>query len=232
MRAKSPPPNKAHDELCQRLGYAFADPALLARALTHRSYGSDHYERLEFLGDSVLSFAVSAELYARFADLAEGELTRLRASLVKQDTLAQVARELAVGESLLLGGGECKSGGFDRDSILADALEAVIGAVFLDGGVAAARSVVGRLFQAHFERLDPRAVPKDPKTALQERLQKQALPTPVYLLLEASGEAHSQTFVVECRIPDLALSTRGEGGTRRAAEQQAAQQALARLGAQ
>jgi ribonuclease-3 len=212
------------------LGYAFADPALLERALTHRSYGSNHYERLEFLGDSVLSFVMSAELYGRFPALAEGELTRLRASLVKQDTLAGVARQLGLGESLLLGGGELKSGGFERDSILADALEAVIGAVFLDGGIAAAQAVVARLFQSLLAQLDPHAIPKDPKTSLQECLQKQALPTPDYELLETSGDAHHQTFVVECRIPELALRTRGEGSTRRAAEQQAAQQALAQLG--
>jgi ribonuclease-3 len=189
------------------LGYAFADPALLERALTHRSYGSNHYERLEFLGDSVLSFVMSAELYGRFPALAEGELTRLRASLVKQDTLAGVARQLGL-----------------------DALEAVIGAVFLDGGIAAAQAVVARLFQSLLAQLDPHAIPKDPKTSLQECLQKQALPTPDYELLETSGDAHHQTFVVECRIPALALRTRGEGSTRRAAEQQAAQQALAQLG--
>ena len=229
MRANLQRLSKAQTELCHRFGYAFADPALLERALTHRSHSSNHYERLEFLGDSVLSFAVSAELYDRFPELAEGELTRLRASLVKQDTLAQVARQLAVGESLLLGGGEMKSGGFDRDSILADALEALIGAVFLDGGAVAVRAVVVRLFHEYLEQLDPRTIPKDPKTTLQERLQKQALATPVYSLLEASGDAHNQTFVVECQIAELSLCTRGEGSTRRAAEQQAAQQALAQL---
>lgn len=229
MPAKSLSPSKSRDELCQRLGYAFSDAALLERALTHRSYGSNHYERLEFLGDSVLNFAMSAELYGRFPELAEGELTRLRASLVKQDTLAQVARQVELGESLLLGGGELKSGGFERDSILADALEAVIGAVFLDGGIDAAQAVVARLFQSLLAQLDPRTVPKDPKTSLQERLQKQALSTPDYQLLEVSGDAHNQTFVVECRVPELALRTRGEGGTRRAAEQQAAQYALDQL---
>jgi len=231
MRTKSPSPSRSHKELFQRLGYAFADPALLERALTHRSYGGDHYERLEFLGDSVLSFAISAELYDRFPELTEGELTRLRASLVKQDTLAQVARRVEIGDSLLLGGGELKSGGFERDSILADALEALIGAVFLDGGVAAARATIGRLFHALLAELDPRTIPKDPKTSLQELLQKQALATPGYQLVETSGDAHNQTFVVECQVPELALCTRGEGSTRRAAEQQAAQQALDQLAA-
>lgn len=229
MRVQSPRLNKAQTELCHRLGYAFADAALLERALTHRSHSSNHYERLEFLGDSVLSFAVSAELYSRFGDLSEGELTRLRASLVKQDTLASVARQLAIGESLVLGGGELKSGGFDRDSILADSLEAIIGAVFIDGGIEAARAVVARLLLPILERLDPHAIPKDPKTELQERLQKRAMPTPLYVLLEATGDPHNQTFVVECQVPELALITRGSGATRRAAEQQAAQRALAQL---
>lgn len=231
MRAKLLSASKLRHELCQRLGYVFADPALLERALTHRSYGSNHYERLEFLGDSVLSFAVSADLYERFPSLSEGELTRLRASLVKQGTLAQIARQIELGESLLLGGGELKSGGFERESILADALEAVIAAVFLDSGIGAAQAVVGRLYGSLFAQLDPRAIPKDPKTSLQEHLQKQALSTPDYELLETSGDAHNQTFRVECRIPELSLRTRGEGSTRRAAEQQAAQQALEQLAA-
>lgn len=229
MSGKSPERNNAHTELCRRLGYAFSDPALLERALTHRSHGGDHYERLEFLGDSVLSLAISTELYNRFPALAEGELTRLRASLVKQDTLATLARQLTLGDSLLLGGGELKSGGFDRDSILADSLEAIFGAVLIDGGIAAAQGVIARLFGPHLEQLDPNAIPKDPKTRLQEHLQKQALSTPVYALLETTGDPHNQVFIVECRVPELSLRTRGEGSTRRAAEQQAAQQALERL---
>ena len=232
MHAKSAELNKAQTELCRRLSYVFLDPALLERALTHRSHSSKHYERLEFLGDSVLNFAVSTDLYARFPDLAEGELTRLRASLVKQETLAQLARELALGDSLMLGGGELKSGGFDRDSILADSLEAVFGAVYVDSGIEKAQALILRLFRPHLERLDPHAVPKDPKTQLQEYLQKQALPTPVYSVLEASGDPHNQTFVVECQMPELSLSTRGEGSTRRAAEQHAAREALERLGKQ
>lgn len=221
--------SRAQTDLCRKLNYVFADPGLLGRALTHRSHGANHYERLEFLGDSVLNFAVSTELYHRFPDLTEGELTRLRASLVKQETLAQVARELALGESLRLGGGEMKSGGFDRDSILADALEAVFGAVYLDAGVERAKEVILRLYAPQIAALDPRSIPKDPKTQLQERLQKRALPTPAYLLLEAAGEPHRQTFLVECRIAELGLATRGEGHTRRHAEQQAARAALERL---
>ncbi len=230
MYAKSDRLNKAHTELCRRLNYVFAQPALLERALTHRSRGSDHYERLEFLGDSILSFAVSTELYRRFPESTEGELTRLRASLVKQETLAQVARQLALGESLLLGGGELKSGGFDRDSILADALEALFGAVYLDSDAEKVRALILTLLQPHLERLDPQLIPKDAKTQLQESLQKRSLPVPVYQILETSGDPHSQTFVVECQIAELQLRTRGEGNTRRAAEQQAAREALDHLG--
>ncbi len=229
MRGRSPALNKAQTELCRRLNYAFTNPALLERALTHRSRSSNHYERLEFLGDSVLNLAISTELYSRFPDLTEGELTRLRASLVKQETLAQIARQLALGESLMLGGGELKSGGFDRDSILADSLEALFGAVYLDGGIERAQALILSLFLPYLERLDPRIIPKDPKTHLQEYLQKQALPTPVYSVVEASGDPHNQRFVVECQVPELSLSTRGEGSTRRAAEQQAARLALERL---
>lgn len=229
MHARSDRLSKAQAELCRRLSYVFKDAALLERALTHRSHSSNHYERLEFLGDSVLNFAVSTELYDRFPNLTEGELTRLRASLVKQDTLAQVARQLALGDSLVLGGGELKSGGFDRDSILADALEAIIGAIYLDSGFEQSRELVLRLFAPHLERLDARAVAKDPKTELQERLQKQALAVPVYQVLQTSGDPHNQTFVVECRIAELGLNTRGEGNTRRAAEQQAAREALSLL---
>lgn len=229
MPINSPRLNKAQAELCRRLEYEFVDPALLERALTHRSRGSNHYERLEFLGDSILNFAVSKELYSRFPDLAEGELTRLRASLVKQETLAQLARALALGDALALGGGELKSGGFDRDSILADALEAIFGAVYLDSGVDTVCTLILRLLAQNLDRLDPQSVPKDAKTQLQEHLQKRALAVPVYQVLETSGDPHSQTFVVECQISALSLCTRGEGSTRRAAEQQAAREALARL---
>ncbi len=229
MRGRLERLSRAQAELCRRLDYVFTEPALLERALTHRSHSSNHYERLEFLGDSILNFAVSTELYNRFPDLTEGELTRLRASLVKQETLAQTARQLGLGDSLVLGGGELKSGGFDRDSILADALEAVLGAIYLDSGIETARLLIVRLFTPHLDRLNTQVVPKDAKTQLQERLQKRSFAVPIYQVLGTSGDPHNQTFVVECRISELSLRTRGEGSTRRAAEQQAAREALERL---
>jgi ribonuclease III len=224
--------NDAGAGLQRRLGYRFRDPDLLERALTHRSRSGANYERLEFLGDSVLGFVVSAELYRRYPDLTEGELTRLRASLVRKPSLAALARQLDLGGSLQLGEGELKSGGHDRDSTLADSLEAIFGAVFLDGGVEAAARTILALYAEPFGRLDPTTIPKDPKTQLQELLQKISLPTPVYEVLEISGEPHQQHFVVECRVVALARAVRGEGDTRRAAEQQAAATALELLARQ
>lgn len=221
--------NRARTALCRRIEYTFADPTLLERALTHRSHGANNYERLEFLGDSVLNLAISAELYDRFPDLSEGELTRLRASLVKKETLAERARSIGLGDCLALGGGELKSGGFDRDSILADALEAVLGAVYRDGGIDAARALVLRLYQAKLTQLAGGVVPKDPKTRLQEYLQQHGLPVPVYNVLDMSGEPHNQIFIVECRVTGLAQPTRGDGSTRRVAEQRAAESALMQL---
>lgn len=221
--------NKAHAELCRRLAYDFTDPGLLERALTHRSKSGCNYERLEFLGDSVLNLVVSAELYERYPDLAEGDLTRLRAVLVRQQTLAELARGLALGDCLGLGGGELKSGGYDRDSILADTLEAVFGAVYRDGGLASATRVILALYEKTLTTLDPRAVPKDPKTRLQEHLQKFGAPLPSYHILEVTGEPHNQRFVVECRVEGLAEAVRGEGASRRRAEQQAAATAYERL---
>lgn len=218
--------NSARAELDRRLNYRFANPRLLERALTHRSYGGVHYERLEFLGDSVLNLAISTDLYRRFPELSEGDLTRLRASLVKQETLAGVARALKLGDCLALGGGEIKSGGFDRDSILADALEAIFGAVYVDGGINAAERLILDLYASILERLDARAVPKDPKTQLQELLQKQALPIPAYSVVATTGDPHHQMFTVECQAPGLAQPTRGNGSTRRNAEQEAAAEAL------
>ncbi|MFP5348588.1 MAG: ribonuclease III [Gammaproteobacteria bacterium] len=222
--------SKARAELCRRIGYTFADSTLFERALTHRSHGANNYERLEFLGDSVLNFTVSAELYDRFPDLSEGELTRLRASLVKKEALAEQARALRLGDCLALGGGELKSGGFDRDSILADALEALIGAVYRDSGIDAARDLVLRLYRTQLAQLAGGAVPKDFKTRLQEHLQQQGLPVPVYNVLDMSGEPHNQIFVVECRVTGLVSATRGEGSNRRVAEQRAAEAALSQLG--
>ncbi|HKQ31218.1 MAG TPA: ribonuclease III, partial [Burkholderiales bacterium] len=201
--------NKTAEALCRRLAYSFNDPTLLTRALTHRSKSADHNERLEFLGDSVLNVVISDDLYDRFPHLAEGELTRLRASLVRQPTLASHARGLDIGSVIELGGGELKSGGFDRDSILADTLEAVIGAVFKDGGFDQAARVVRSLYRDSLARLDPNDIPKDPKTQLQEYLQRHALPTPSYTVLEISGEPHNQNFVVECRVSGLSRTITG-----------------------
>jgi ribonuclease-3 len=229
MRARCAALNKAHAGLCRRLAYDFTDPGLLERALTHRSKSGRNYERLEFLGDSVLNFVVSDELYRRYPDLPEGNLTRLRATLVRQQTLASMARALDLGDCVELGSGELKSGGYDRDSILADTLEAVFGAVYCDGGLEPARRTILALYAYAFSTLDPRAVPKDPKTRLQEYLQQRGLPLPSYHILEVTGEPHNQRFVVECRVEGLTPSVRGEGASRRRAEQQAAADAFERL---
>ena len=216
-------------DICGKLGYVFRDPGLLARALTHRSKGSANYERLEFLGDSILSFVIADVLFERFPQLSEGELTRLRATLVRRETLAGLARSLQLGDSLQLGGGELKSGGFDRDSILADALEAIFGAIYKDGGTTAARDAILGLYRPVLDQVDPDTIRKDPKTRLQEYLQKRALPTPTYDVLSVSGEAHAQLFVVECRVPGLNEAVRGEGSSRRYAEQAAAASACQML---
>jgi ribonuclease III len=209
------------------LGHGFGRPELLRQALTHRSFGSSHNERLEFLGDSVLNCVIAGALYDSFAGLKEGELSRLRASLVRQETLADIARGLGLGEMLQLGEGELKSGGAQRPSILADALEAIFGAVYVDAGFDAARTVIGRLYQPSMTRIDPSDAGKDPKTALQEILQGRRLPLPRYALLATRGEAHAQEFEMECVIPELGIRTTGSGSSRRIAEQQAAQRAMA-----
>jgi len=211
------------------LGHAFARTELLTQALTHRSHSSPHNERLEFLGDSVLSCSVATLLYQHFPNLNEGELSRLRASLVRQETLAEIAAELRLGDALRLGEGELKSGGFRRPSILADALEAVFGAIYLDAGFDAACRVIAALYRERIARIDPRADAKDAKTALQEWLQGRRLPVPQYALLATRGEAHAQEFEVSCSIPSLNLVCAGRGPSRRLAEQQAARMALDRL---
>lgn len=213
----------------QALGYRFTRPELLRQALTHRSHSSPHNERLEFLGDSVLNCTVAILLFQQFPNLKEGELSRLRANLVRQETLAEIAADLNIGDALRLGEGELKSGGFRRPSILADALEAVFGAIYLDTGFDAARASIERLYRARIERIDPRQSGKDAKTALQEWLQGRRLPLPHYELAETRGDAHAQEFVVHCSIPSLDLQATGRGASRRAAEQEAAQSALARL---
>jgi ribonuclease III len=215
--------------LRERLRYQFRDPSLLRHALTHRSYGASHNERLEFVGDAVLNCVIGVELYHRFPSLHEGDLSRVRASLVNQDTLARVARRLALGSEIRLGEGEHKSGGADRASILADALEAVFGAVFLDGGFAAARNVIVDCYGDDLARADPAALGKDPKTRLQEWLQARKLAVPDYAVITTSGEQHAQTFDVECRIPAMQVVATGRGASRRSAEQAAAEAALAQV---
>jgi ribonuclease-3 len=204
------------------IGYRFRDPELLRRSLTHRSHGPRHNERLEFLGDGVLNCVIASVLFDRFPRLSEGDLSRARANLVNQQSLFNLADTLGLGEALRLGEGELKSGGFRRPSILADALEAVLGAVFLDGGFEAAQKVVVSLFESIIAGIDPRTDGKDPKTLLQEYLQGRRLPLPQYAVIATHGEAHDQRFEVECVIPDLDIRSRGEGASRRAAEQGAA----------
>jgi ribonuclease-3 len=215
-----------------RIGYRFRDASLLERALTHRSFGAVHNERLEFLGDGVLNCAVAAELYRRFPALPEGELSRLRAHFVNQQTLAALAARLELGTELKLGEGELRSGGAQRPSILADAVEALLGAVFLDGGFDAACGVVGRLYAGLLEQADPQVLGKDAKTRLQEWLQARRLALPLYAVIATRGEAHAQTFEIECRVPVLDVRTTGSGPSRRSAEQAAAsaayEQVLAR----
>jgi len=208
--------------LQRRLQHEFSNAGLLSRAVTHRSFSIDHNERLEFLGDSVLSLAVSDLLYARLSSLPEGDLSRVRANLVKQDTLHQLAVELGLPEVIRLGEGEVRSGGQKRPSILADALEAVIGAVYLDAGFSAAQALVHRLFNAVEINPEMEAIGKDPKTELQEWLQGRKMKLPAYQVVGTLGMAHRQTFDVECEISELNLSERGIGGSRRAGEQAAA----------
>ncbi|HWP12963.1 MAG TPA: ribonuclease III [Ramlibacter sp.] len=205
-----------------RLQHRFTDRQLLARALTHRSFSADHNERLEFLGDSVLNLAVAALLYDRLKALPEGDLSRVRANLVKQDTLHQLAVGLGLPELMRLGEGEMRSGGSRRPSILADALEAVVGAVYLDGGYAAAEALVRRLFEDVEINPNMAATAKDPKTELQEWLQGRKLKLPVYRVAATLGAAHKQTFDVECEIVELGAVERGIGASRRAGEQAAA----------
>lgn len=208
------------------LGYTFINAGILRQALTHRSFGVPHNERLEFLGDSVLNCAIAQALFERFAEIKEGDLSRLRANLVRQESLADIALKLDLGESLRLGEGEMKSGGFRRPSILADALEAVFGAIFLDGGFEQARNAILRLYAPYFAALDPRHSGKDAKTLLQEYLQGRRMALPQYLLRGTRGEAHAQEFEVECQIPELGISAIGHGSNRRAAEQEAARRAF------
>jgi ribonuclease-3 len=219
-------PDTRFRRLCQALNYTFIDPQLLRQAMTHRSYGVPNNERFEFIGDSILNYTVARMLYDRFPKLTEGELSRLRANLVNQATLAEIALELHLGDYLYLGEGELKSGGFNRPSILADAVEATFAAVSFDIDFAAAEQVVRGLFAARIAAIDPTKHAKDAKTRLQEALQAHKLPLPRYLIQAQSGEAHEQWFRVGCDLGDLMIISSGEGGSRRVAEQQAAEIAL------
>lgn len=209
-------------ELQRRLQHDFSNAALLTQALTHRSFSADHYERLEFLGDSVLNLAVSDLLYTRLGNLPEGDLSRVRANLVKQETLHQLAVGMGLPDVMRLGEGEVRSGGHKRPSILADTLEAIIGAVYLDGGFTAAQALVQRLYKDVEINAGMDAIGKDAKTELQEWLQGRKMKLPLYKVVATIGAAHKQSFDVECEIPELRLSERGIGGSRRSGEQAAA----------
>lgn len=215
--------------VASKLGHRFSDPNLLRTALTHRSFGTPNNERLEFLGDGILDFVIAAALYHRFADLPEGDLSRLRANLVKQETLHGLALSLDIGKYLRLGEGELKSGGAERPSMLADALEAVFGAIYLDAGFEAAKKVIDGLYRGLLEVIKPGEFQKDAKTRLQEWLQGQRKALPRYQLIETSGAAHEQRFTVSCEVANPPLRTLGSGPSRRIAEQVAAEQALKEL---
>lgn len=215
--------------LCQQIAYQFSNPALLQRALTHRSYSAINYERFEFLGDSVLNCAIAKFLFDHYPDLPEGDLSRLRSHLVNQQTLATLAKQLQLGELILFGEGERKSGGQQRASILADAFEALLGGVFLDGGFAAAEKIVIKIYAPYLQQVDLKTLGKDAKTLLQETLQARKLALPKYTVVAIQGEAHEQIFNVECLIEKLKITTRGSGTSRRIAEQIAAEAAYQRI---
>ncbi len=217
------------EALQQRVGHRFADAGLLARALTHRSFGAGHNERLEFLGDAVLSLAISSLLFEHFSGSDEGDMTRVRAHLVREESLHRVALQLGLPDVVMLSDGEARGGGAQRASILADAVEALIGAAFLDGGFDAAQCVVERLFGEIISTTDKGSWSKDSKTELQEWLQARHLPVPSYRIVNTRGQAHAQTFEVECAVPTLGLTELGEGRSRRIAEQEAARRMLGAL---
>lgn len=216
-------------ELARKLGTPCKNPELFELALTHRSCGKRNNERLEFLGDAILSFVIADDLYNRFPDAREGQMSRLRSRVVKGETLALIARDMEVGDYLRLGSGELKSGGFRRDSILADSVEAIIGAIYLDQGVEAAREFILHWFGSRLEQLDLNVTLKDAKTRLQEFLQSRRSPLPKYELISVEGEPHDQTFHIRCEISLLDQPTEGHGSSRRQAEQEAARMALVKL---
>ncbi|MGM0926968.1 MAG: ribonuclease III [Pseudomonadota bacterium] len=213
----------------RRLGHDFGDSSLLELAMTHRSFGGQNNERLEFLGDSIVNFVIAEALFRRFPEAREGQLSRLRARLVKGQTLAELAREMGFGEHLRLGSGEMKSGGHRRESILADAVEAIIGAIYLDAGMEAVRARILSWYAARLEEISLQDTQKDPKTRLQEFLQSRQVPLPRYEVVNVEGEAHAQTFTVDCHVELLEKHTTGIGSSRRHAEQQAAEVALKQL---
>ena len=216
-------------KLSERIGYEFAEPALLERALTHRSKSRTNYERLEFLGDSILSFVVSHWLFSEFTEVGEGKLSRMRASVVCKESLAEIAREIELSDFLILGEGEMKSGGFNRDSILSDAIEGIIGAIYIDGGLEHCNAFIKRFFQTKLQSLEPDVVYKDSKSQLQELLQKQGFDLPSYSVVETTGEQHQQHFRVKCEIVALQKEFFSEGTNRKEAEQKAAAQAVTDL---
>ncbi|MEX1058233.1 MAG: ribonuclease III [Natronospirillum sp.] len=216
--------------LQQRLGYTFSDSALLEQALTHRSAHAKNNERLEFLGDAILNCTIAQVLYERFSTASEGELSRYRAALVRGDTLAEVARDFDLGSFLLLGAGELKSGGHQRASILADTVEALIGAISLDKDMGTAQILLLRWWASRLDDLDPALALKDPKTRLQEYLQSRNQPLPDYVVIQIAGQAHNQTFTVACTVADLAAPVEASDTSRRGAEQGAARAALKQLG--
>ena len=218
------------DKFCTLIGYQFRQQDLLEQALTHRSFSrSNNNERLEFLGDSILNLIISNHIYLRFTDADEGDLSRIRASLVKEESLAQIAMDIGLGDHIRLGGGELKSGGFRRASILSDALEALIAAIYLDGDYAQTEATVLRLYHGQLQTVDENANLRDPKTQLQEYLQARKMHLPRYQVEQTSGKSHNQVFTVSCNITDLELQSKGKGSSRKKAEQQAAQKLLDKL---
>ena len=213
----------------RKIGHTFVDEDLLKRAITHRSAGSRHNERLEFLGDSILSLVIAEALYHRFPDVSEGDMSRMRATLVREKTLAELAREFDLGEYLILGPGELKSGDFRRESILADTVEALIGAIFLDVGIEQIRTLLLQWYASRLDEIRPGADQKDPKTRLQELLQGKRKPLPSYAVVKVKGEAHNQEFTVQCEIEGVDVTVVGVGSSRRKAEQAAAEKALEQL---
>ena len=211
--------------LSRIIHYTFNDPSFMIMALTHRSFSAQHNERLEFLGDSVLSFLIANELYKRFPRIDEGDLSRLRAQLVKESSLSTIATSMGLGDFIRLGEGELKSAGWRRPSILADTFESMIGAIYLDGGIEPTHQFVLRFFETQLNEIDPKLIQKDPKTLLQELLQSKKTDLPIYTVVSIEGEAHSQTFTIECHIKKSNIKTQGVGNSRRIAEQEAASKA-------